>query len=452
MTNKMLTCGGSNLGSLVAASGGCQPPDSREQTEETGGLTPPRSLRSAFTLVELLVVIAIIGMLIALLLPAVQAAREAARRMQCTNHLKQLALACHNYHDTFGELPPYCSQRPEGSNARNNVNEIGWLVYLLPFFEQQAVYDTMSAGGTAAAVNGTTNYAPWRNDRATTAETKVEGWDTNYIPWQARFSTRTCPSDGNANQSQIANSVTGTLSYRASLGDRIIHLQHMNRWGTASADITGARATANMRGPFMRPARGLASISDGTSNTFLLSESLISNGESNSTTGDFTVKTGVALAKSSGGGLSSHSRHTVCMDALDPNFPRMFQNTNTLGSHNHKGRRWGCNGFQFSSFNTILAPNSPSCIPWKDANYIDNSAMIHSASSNHPGGANHSRADGAVTFVSNTVDATSTMPSTIPQVFAADPLDPASNRYGGSSPYGIYGAMGSINGGESASL
>jgi prepilin-type N-terminal cleavage/methylation domain-containing protein len=83
-----------------------------------------------FTLVELLVVIAIIGVLVALLLPAVQAAREAARRMQCGNNLKQLGLACHNFHDAFKALPP--SRADDGPT---------WCTYLLPYIEQKSVYD-----------------------------------------------------------------------------------------------------------------------------------------------------------------------------------------------------------------------------------------------------------------------------------------------------------------------
>lgn len=91
--------------------------------------------RKAFTLVELLVVIAIIGILIALLLPAVQAAREAARRTQCTNNLKQLGLAAHNFHDTKGIWPT--STRPPGATT---LPRISWETYLLPFIEQQALY------------------------------------------------------------------------------------------------------------------------------------------------------------------------------------------------------------------------------------------------------------------------------------------------------------------------
>ena len=88
--------------------------------------------RSGFTLVELLVVIAIIGILIALLLPAVQAAREAARRTQCTNNLKQAALAIHNYSDTYKMLPSACYEASLGHSF--------W-VALTPFMEQQAFYD-----------------------------------------------------------------------------------------------------------------------------------------------------------------------------------------------------------------------------------------------------------------------------------------------------------------------
>ncbi|MBN2291632.1 MAG: DUF1559 domain-containing protein [Pirellulales bacterium] len=106
--------------------------------------------RRAFTLVELLVVIAIIGILIALLLPAVQAAREAARRSQCTNNLKQIGLALHNYHDTFKSLPP-CWFRPigvPGTGATIGSEEYcwGWTAAIMPFIEQDALQEASQFG------------------------------------------------------------------------------------------------------------------------------------------------------------------------------------------------------------------------------------------------------------------------------------------------------------------
>ena len=115
--------------------------------------------KSAFTLVELLVVIAIIGMLIALLLPAVQAAREAARRMTCTNHLKQVGLAVHTFHDAHRGLPPYNNGNVSGRGA-------SFWIFILPFVEQQSMYDIFaslpatSAGGDEGLVRDLTRQNP----------------------------------------------------------------------------------------------------------------------------------------------------------------------------------------------------------------------------------------------------------------------------------------------------
>src|SRR5262245_46188100 len=88
-------------------------------------------VRRGFTLVELLVVIAIIGILMALLLPAVQGVRESARRTQCTNNLKQIGLGVHNYHDAFKKLP----------NAYSEKTGLSWQVYILPYIEQAARFE-----------------------------------------------------------------------------------------------------------------------------------------------------------------------------------------------------------------------------------------------------------------------------------------------------------------------
>ena len=130
--------------------------------------------RSGFTLVELLVVIAIIGILIALLLPAVQAAREAARRSQCTNNLKQLGLALHNYHDTYGVLPPAFLTKYVGTTETSTC--WGWGAFILPFLEQQALVDIVQPG------QGTL-YAAITDD------------PTRRAAMQVGLAAYTCPSD-----------------------------------------------------------------------------------------------------------------------------------------------------------------------------------------------------------------------------------------------------------------
>ncbi|MEW4563323.1 DUF1559 domain-containing protein [Bremerella sp. JC770] len=113
--------------------------------------------RKGFTLVELLVVIAIIGVLIALLLPAVQQAREAARRMQCQNNLKQIGLALHNYHGTFNRLPLGNNGIVNAAGTKYNGHGWTWQAAILPFLEQGPLFDAVSGDdgyGTEAGGSG----------------------------------------------------------------------------------------------------------------------------------------------------------------------------------------------------------------------------------------------------------------------------------------------------------
>src|SRR5687768_17461057 len=116
-------------------------------------------LKRGFTLVELLVVIAIIGILVALLLPAVQAAREAGRRTQCTNNMKQLGLALHNRHDTLKSFPKGCVWNTP--TTYYDSPRSGWNYSLFPFIEQKPLYDMFPA--TA----GTQQWYPWFSPEAT---------------------------------------------------------------------------------------------------------------------------------------------------------------------------------------------------------------------------------------------------------------------------------------------
>ena len=143
--------------------------------------------RNGFTLVELLVVIAIIGILIALLLPAVQAAREAARRMHCSNNLKQWGLALLNYHEAHGHFPPGATWGPDAS-------KIGWSghAFLLPYLELGSTFDQMKLENYSTdfvnrtipeetpAVFACPSDGTDQTDRI--AQTwKVEWWNTNYV-------------------------------------------------------------------------------------------------------------------------------------------------------------------------------------------------------------------------------------------------------------------------------
>ncbi len=195
--------------------------------------------RNAFTLIELLVVIAIIGVLIALLLPAVQAAREAARRAQCSNNLKQLGLALHNYLSVFDQFPMGVLRNPANGLLVNSAGyRMPFVVSLLAYYEQGSALNSYN-------MNLSFNLA----DNSTTRLTKLAVYQ--------------CPSD----ESQLFNQVSG--------GNLIPFDMKGNyglNWGTNTYWDQGA-GNGQWNAPFyMSYGAKVAGITDGTSNTLAMME------------------------------------------------------------------------------------------------------------------------------------------------------------------------------------
>jgi prepilin-type N-terminal cleavage/methylation domain-containing protein len=205
--------------------------------------SPQRQQQGGFTLVELLVVIAIIGILVALLLPAVQAAREAARRMSCSNNMKQLGLAIHNYHDTYKTFPPDGIWHGNGANqpgvgglaAGATARCYTWISLVLPFMEQQPLHDQINF--SIPAWNQTVNGQPLRS---------------------ISFPSLACPSD--SEPAELPHGF-GITSY-AGNGSWDHHRRRYDR-----DDISGVFT-------LMDPTR-LSDIKDGTSNTVALGEVML---------------------------------------------------------------------------------------------------------------------------------------------------------------------------------
>jgi len=330
-----------------------------------------RSKRVGFTLVELLVVIAIIGILVALLLPAVQAAREAARRMQCANNLKQFGLGLHNYHDTFKIFPPAILNNgrfvggatvgttppmryPEG--VRNHT---GWL-FMLPFMEGQATSTQVNfnvatnlsnpnAGGPAV-VTGT-------NDQFTSVRMKI-------------FE---CPSHPAAGESRD-EAGTGfyamvglkRTSYFFSTGVYTDYNDIYNSPGGGMNDIR--------RGAFgNNGAAKIADIVDGTANCLAIGEGMGGN--------RFTTATQYGPWALQGTHTCCHGR--IVSDSSGPNI--------VLNAAACRPANWGINASWAADTCTPIPANKGKSYAW-------------GFQSQHPGGAQFTLCDGSTQFLAETMD------------------------------------------------
>jgi prepilin-type N-terminal cleavage/methylation domain-containing protein/prepilin-type processing-associated H-X9-DG protein len=218
--------------------------ESQYQIKEADMRQPSEDGRPAFTLIELLVVIAVIAVLIGLLLPAVQKVREAAARAQCLNNLKQMGLACHNYHDTQQSFPPgYSAFGSYGDGATDTAPGWGWAAYLLPYLEQ---------GNLNARINfGLPVEAP-----------------ANAPAAQALLKVYLCPSD---------LPPTTAFAVPDAFGTAVTQAAPSSYAACVGGDESDTTAPTGL-GVFYRNSRTrLADITDGTSSTLLVGERAWSN-------------------------------------------------------------------------------------------------------------------------------------------------------------------------------
>lgn len=278
---------------------------------------------SGFTLIELLVVIAIIATLVAILLPAVQQAREAARRSTCKNNLKQLGIALHNYHDVYNTL---CYGR--GGTIANNLNgpaaRRAGIVCLLPYLEASAQYDIIEGGDAA-------NGIPPGGDKAY----------SNWVGWVIKLPVLDCPTDPGF------ESQWGINNYGFSRGDY---------YGADSNKVKGRDATESNGLFTANTTYRFADITDGLSNTVMMGEHCAANFK-------HSTKTGITVQEATMNDSNNFANNpSACLAQFRAN-----SNGSTYDdTYNNK-----VNGFfssritdglpEINSIYTVLAPNSPSC-------------------------------------------------------------------------------------------
>ncbi|MDR2439771.1 MAG: DUF1559 domain-containing protein, partial [Planctomycetaceae bacterium] len=375
-------------------------------------------------LVELLVVIAIIGVLIALLLPAVQAAREAARRIQCTNQVKQYVLALHNYHDTEQAFPARCSGIPgpgdNSSATAGNRERLSATVAILPFIEQASLYQSIKS--TLPSIN------PWQTNATYTINGVAQ---PNH--WLQNIPTVLCPSDGTGvlrKDTQLKGS-----NYAVCQGD----------WVSCTTNVSnGVRPDQRTRGVFgCKVWRAMADITDGTSNTIGVLERAMATGRSD----DYAIANVAIISRITSVSNGPTAGTDRSRDWNLDGFPTIDADncaetrgtgknykTSGLTYGREQMQRWGDGSTYFGVIGTIIPPNAPAC---SNGSNPGNDYFLAGPTSKHSGGVNGALMDGSVRFFSDTINARTN----------GAPM--ALNSEGGISNFGVWGAFGSMNGGES---
>jgi prepilin-type N-terminal cleavage/methylation domain-containing protein/prepilin-type processing-associated H-X9-DG protein len=359
-----------------------------------------------FTLVELLVVIAIIGLLIGLLLPAVQMAREAARRIQCSNNLKQVALANHNFYDSKNEFPKLTGRRAGCGNcpfAAGFSAQTG----ILPYLEQTAIYDQIVEPYLKCS------------DQVPVCWTNANEFRRIMPPCQEAAKTKIagfrCPSDASAGVFN-AFCTTGTTYYTGS--DGMTSNTDPSSDPTPTAGINymacyGSGTGYNYDPNFLNDgifsllvARTFDMITDGTSNTVLYSEAIIGDGTTGNADTDPTIpylrsayflrSYNGSFADANPGAKDAGGSSVYADDGLDIG---SLCSSAVSSWEGWRGTSWIQGRTALTGFMTFSAPN-PNHPDWSTNNGIG----FFAARSFHTGGVNTALADGSVSFTSNTVD------------------------------------------------